>query len=325
MAQAVLDQVAQHGTSRRATTAATMMFAMTASQFDLVYNVLSFSLASMAASTMFFWLRISSVHEKYKSALVISGLVTFIAAYHYLRIFNSWTEGYEFPHGKVDADPVLTGKPFNDAYRYMDWLLTVPLLLLEIIFCMNLDPAEMSREAWSLGISSALMIAVGYPGELVITGDLSFRFVCFVFSFAVFLFIVYKLLVGLKDAIAKETNPDVANMLNQVCLATVIPWSKWCEGGGGHSARLLRIRRNLQMRCGLPHLQYHHQKVGGHYGGRLSPEVKIDLSCACENAVFLARKHVTHRALSCEERHGLSPGLPCVDWFAFGFSRPLPL
>merc|ERR1711879_1022315 len=61
-------------------------------------------------------------------------------------------------------------------------------------------------------------------GELVITGDLSFRFVCFVFSFAVFLFIVYKLLVGLKDAIAKETNPEVAAMLNQVCLATVVSW-----------------------------------------------------------------------------------------------------
>merc|ERR1711915_10291 len=143
---------------------------------------------------------------------------------HYLRIFNSWTEGYEFPHGKVDADPVLTGKPFNDAYRYMDWLLTVPLLLLEIIFCMTLSPEETSKEAWSLGISSALMIAVGYPGELVITGDLSLRLCCFVFSFAIFLFIVYKLLVGLKGAIAKETNPDVASMLNQVCLATVISW-----------------------------------------------------------------------------------------------------
>eukprot|EP00973_Karenia_brevis_P067853 9439781-Karenia_brevis.AAC.1 len=75
----------------------------------------------MAASTMFFWLRVSSVNEKYKSALVISGLVTFIAAYHYIRIFNSWTEAYEFvKEGKL----VTTGKPFNDAYRYMDWLLT---------------------------------------------------------------------------------------------------------------------------------------------------------------------------------------------------------
>merc|ERR1712217_952938 len=182
MGAQVLNQAAQHGTSRRATTAATMMFDMSASQFDLVYNVLSFSLASMAASTIFFWLRMSSVHEKYKSALVISGLVTFIAAYHYIRIFNSWTEAYEFPKGSNGADPVLTGKPFNDAYRYMDWLLTVPLLLLEIIFCMTLSPEETSKEAWSLGISSALMIAVGYPGELVIKGNmLMFRFVCFCF------------------------------------------------------------------------------------------------------------------------------------------------
>ena len=52
--------------------------------------------------------------------------------------FNSWTEAYEFPastDGTI-GDPTFTGKPFNDAYRYMDWLLTVPLLLIEIIFCM---------------------------------------------------------------------------------------------------------------------------------------------------------------------------------------------
>merc|ERR1712014_562546 len=68
------------------------------------------------------------------------------------------------------------------------------------------------------------MIAVGYPGESVLTGDLTLRGVCFAFSFAVFLFIVYKLLVGLKEAIAKEENPEVASMLNQTCLATVVSW-----------------------------------------------------------------------------------------------------
>ena len=57
-----------------------MMSPMTAGRFDLVYNSLSFTLASMMASTLFFWLRLSSVHEKYKSAMTITGLVTFIAA-----------------------------------------------------------------------------------------------------------------------------------------------------------------------------------------------------------------------------------------------------
>ena len=94
------------------------MFEVSNSQFQLVYNVLSFSLASMAASTIFFWTRISGVHEKYKAALSITALVTFIAMYHYFRIFNSWVEAYEYPpwSGNV-SDPQLTGKPFNDAYR----------------------------------------------------------------------------------------------------------------------------------------------------------------------------------------------------------------
>merc|ERR1712014_216775 len=90
--------------------------------------------------------------------------------------------------------------------------------------CMSLTPEETSFEAWSLGVASALMIAVGYPGELIVEGDLTIRFMCFFFSFMVFLYIVYKLLVGLKGAIAKETNPEVAAMLNQVCLATVVSW-----------------------------------------------------------------------------------------------------
>ena len=113
---------------------------------------------------------------------------------------------YEFP--KTGGDPVLTGKPFNDACRYMDWLLTVPLLFLQVVFCMELAPEQASAGAWSLGIASALMIAVGYPGELVIEGNLTPRFLCFAFSPAIFLFIVYKPLTGLKDAINKEARVD---------------------------------------------------------------------------------------------------------------------
>lgn len=181
---------------------------MTAGQFDLVYNASSFTMASMMASTIFFWLRVGSINEKYKSALVITGLVTFIAAYHYFRIFNSWVEAYSFP-AAVDGvvqDPVITGKPFNDAYRYMDWLLTVPLLLIEIVFVMNLSAAETASKAWTLGVSSALMIILGYPGELIMEGDLSGRWMYWTLSMIPFLYVVYTLLVGLKGAIASEVH-----------------------------------------------------------------------------------------------------------------------
>merc|ERR1719337_138275 len=198
-------------------------------------------------------------------------MVTFIAAYHYFRIFNSWVEAYSYPDASPDGGigtPTLTGKPFNDAYRYMDWLLTVPLLLIEIIFCMNLEPSQMSFEAWTLGISSGLMIAIGYPGELVVEGrGLALRFYCFLFSFAVFLYIVFKLLVGLKGAIAKETNPDVASMLNRVCLATVVSWCTYpvvylfpFMGVGGSSAvvgiQLGYCASDVISKCGVGFLIY---------------------------------------------------------------------
>merc|ERR1712196_510829 len=115
---------------------------------------------------------------------------------------GTWgADGYPSPH--------LTGVPFNDAYRYMDWLLTVPLLLIEIVLCMKLSPAETSRQCWQLGVSSAVMIAVGYPGELIVTGDFTQRWQCWFFSMCVFLFIVYTLLVGLADATNKEEEPAV--------------------------------------------------------------------------------------------------------------------
>merc|ERR1712118_350365 len=80
------------------------------------------------------------------------------------------------------ANPTLTGIPFNDAYRYMDWLLTVPLLLIEILLVMKLDPATFSEKAKTLGVGSALMIVSGYYGELVITGDLTPRWMCWFIS-----------------------------------------------------------------------------------------------------------------------------------------------
>merc|ERR1712185_727041 len=98
-----------------------------------------------------------------------------------------------------------TGIPFNDAYRYMDWLLTVPLLLIEILLVMKLDEAVFSKKAWTLGLGSALMIVSGYYGELVVTGDLTPRWVCWFLSMCFFCYIVFELLVGLSTATNKES------------------------------------------------------------------------------------------------------------------------
>merc|ERR1712070_803292 len=199
--------------------------------FQTVYNTLSFSLASMMATTMYLWFRSFAVKDKYQSAVLISGLVTFIAAYHYIRIFNSWVESYEYQAGKPDQygalfieAPTLTGVPFNDAYRYMDWLLTVPLLLIEILLVMKLPDDVFSAKAKTLGFGSALMICSGYYGELVVTGDLTPRWMCWFLSMSFFLYIVYELLVGLAAATQAETDPVVRGKIKSAQVVTVISW-----------------------------------------------------------------------------------------------------
>merc|ERR1711865_1273337 len=194
-----------------------MGYAMSDMQYQAVYNVLSFALASMMATTMYLWFRSFAVKDQYKSAVLISGLVTFIAA-------------YEYPRGKVVGGamemggPSLTGVPFNDAYRYMDWLLTVPLLLIEILLVMKLPEEEFSSKAWTLGFGSALMIVSGYYGELVVSGDLTPRWVCWFVSMIFFLYIVYELLVGLSEATNKEENPVIKAKIGQAQIVTVISW-----------------------------------------------------------------------------------------------------
>merc|ERR1711934_1097332 len=213
-----------------------MMYDMTYGQHQLVYNFTSFTLASMMASTVFFWLRLNGVAEEYRTALCITGLVTFIAFYHYVRIFNSWVDAYQFPASATgeESAPALTGVPFNAAYRYMDWLLTVPLLLMELVFVMDMSKEEKQKQSAVLGFTSALMIAVGYPGEMITQGPFGTRWACWFFSMLVFSYIVYTLLKGLDGAQAKEVANDdamaggrtekVAPLIHLAKVMTVISW-----------------------------------------------------------------------------------------------------
>jgi len=135
---------------------------LTVGQYSLVYNMLSFTIASMLAAFVFFIMAQSRVAPKYRISLMVSALVVGIAGYHYWRIFGSWEGAFELVNGAYEP----SGKPFNDAYRYVDWLLTVPLLVVELVLVMALSRAKQGKLLTKLIIASALMIALGYPGEV---------------------------------------------------------------------------------------------------------------------------------------------------------------
>ncbi|WP_373474541.1 bacteriorhodopsin-like [Sphingorhabdus sp.] len=193
------------------------MESLTFGQYSLVYNAFSFTFATMAATTLFLWLGRSQVGPAYKTALTISGLVCAIAAYHYFRIFESWEGAYAVEGGVVSA----SGYAFNDAYRYVDWLLTVPLLLIELILVMRLSQEETVSKSFKLGGAAALMIILGYPGE--IATDIPTRVLWGTLSAIPFVYIMWQLFAGLGASINNQPE-NVRELVKKARLLTFASW-----------------------------------------------------------------------------------------------------
>ncbi len=194
-----------------------MLESISLAQYDLVYNAFSFTIAVMGAATAFLFLNRGQVASAYRTAISISGLVTLIAMYHYIRIAASWSESFIVKNGEIAASGVL----FNDAYRYVDWLLTVPLLLIELILVMNFSRSETIAKATKLGSLAALMVILGYPGE--ISTDSGTRWLWWSLSMIPFLVIVYDLFIGLKKSI--DSQPEAARgLVSAARWVTVVSW-----------------------------------------------------------------------------------------------------
>ena len=191
--------------------------ALTDGQYGLLYNVFSFGLISMLACTVYTLVSQSRVLPKYRAALVMSSMVTFIAAYHYWRIFNSFSDSYADGSLKVGT----AEGTFNEAYRYVDWILIVPLLLVEVIAVLALAKAAASSLINRLVPASAAMIALGYPGEM--SSDTNTKIIWGVLSTLPFLYILYVLFVELSKSLDRQ--PDgVAATVGRLRLLLIATW-----------------------------------------------------------------------------------------------------
>jgi bacteriorhodopsin len=146
-------------------------------------------------------------------AVIITGLVTFIATYHYYRIYESFTDSWD--------GTVLKLAEFNDAYRYVDWLLTVPLLLVELILVMRLSQSETVKRASRLGVLAALMVILGYPGE--ISSDSGTRWIWWALAMIPFVVIVYDLVVGLSKSLTEQP-ANVRGLISKARWLVIVSW-----------------------------------------------------------------------------------------------------
>ena len=165
-----------------------------ADAYQLVYNFMSLAIAAMGASFFFFVSVRGSLKEGNRMAVTLSAVVVLIA--------------------------------FNEAYRYVDWLLTVPLLVAELVLVLKLDKKLESTLIKRNVVYAFLMIATGYVGEMtnITSVDLASPRTIWGAISSVFFVLILRDLFGGIDASIKKQSKDIQGIFKILRVVLIATW-----------------------------------------------------------------------------------------------------
>ena len=146
--------------------------------------------AVMAAGALFFFVERSTVKASWQTSLTVAALVCFVAFWHYMYMRDVWVATGESP----------------TVYRYIDWLITVPMQIVEFYLILAACTAVSLGVFWKLLAGSLVMLLGGYAGETGMFGVTPL--VGFIVGMAGWIFIIYYIFVGeaaqIKDSAGNE-------------------------------------------------------------------------------------------------------------------------
>ena len=159
---------------------------------------------SMLAASIFFIVERGTVNDKWKTSLLISALITFIAAVHYFYMRGVWLETHESP----------------TQFRYIDWTLTVPLMCIE--YFLILKPAGAKTGMLSrLIFGSVVMLVAGYIGEAVVPAQNVMWGIISTLGWAIIIWEIF----GGEASKAADANAGVKSAFNALRLIVLVGWA----------------------------------------------------------------------------------------------------
>ena len=192
---------------------ATPIFAASGGDLDANdYVGISFWLvtAAMLAATVFFFMERSSVEGKWKTSLTIAGLICGIAFWHYLYMRGVWIETGETP----------------TVFRYIDWLLTVPLQMVEFYLILAAVTVVAASLFWKLFVGALVMLIFGYMGEAGLMSALP----AFIIGCLAWLYMIYVLWFGEGKTAVNTTSASVQTAYNTMMWIIIVGWAIYPAG-----------------------------------------------------------------------------------------------
>ena len=161
--------------------------------------------AAMLAATVFFFVERDQVSAKWKTSLTVSGLITGIAFWHYLYMRGVWID--------TGASPTV--------FRYIDWLLTVPLQMVEFYLILAACTSVAASLFKKLLVGSLVMLGAGFAGEAGLAPALP----AFVVGMLGWLYMIKELYMGEGKAAVSTASPAVNSAYNAMMMIIVFGWS----------------------------------------------------------------------------------------------------
>lgn len=162
---------------------------------------------AMMAASAFFFLSMNNFDRKWKTSILVSGLITFIAAVHYWYMRDYWAVVGESP----------------TFFRYVDWTLTVPLMCVEFYLILKVAGAKKSL-MWKLIFASVVMLVTGYFGEAVHTSDPGPAIWGLISGLAYF-YIVYEIWFGSAKKLAEAAGGATLAAHKTLCWFVLVGWA----------------------------------------------------------------------------------------------------
>ncbi|MEO1009062.1 MAG: bacteriorhodopsin [Planctomycetota bacterium] len=183
---------------------------------------------AMGAGTAYFWLMAGSVPRAYRSVMVVAGIITAVACFHYFRMSGIYLEQVA---GLFNADGTrIEGAEigqFPTAYRYIDWLITVPLLVLEIPLLLRLKGRGGSLFQTLVGASIVMLVLAWVAEESPVGGGT--WWITYLLSCAAWLYIVFVLYT--KVSTEMQNSPSsIQKSLKTLRLFILVGWTIYPVG-----------------------------------------------------------------------------------------------
>ena len=191
--------------------------------------------AAMVAATFFFWVERDRAIGKWKTSLTVAAMVTGIAAIHYFYMRGIWIE--------TGSSPTV--------FRYVDWLLTVPLQIVEFYLILAAIAVVSISVFWRLLIASVVMLVAGYIGEVSAMGDGGSLWSGFWIGMVAWLYIIWEVFKGEASQISASKGTAASKKaFNALRLIVTVGWAIYPIGyylgyTGSADAGTLNIVYNL--------------------------------------------------------------------------------